>query len=76
MFFLSKIGILSPQWAIKRWKWAVILAFVLGAIITPTPDPVNQTLVSAPIVLLYLFGCFLAWVARKGLPFRSKKPSA
>ena len=76
MFFLSKIGILSPQWAIKKWKWAVILAFVLGAIITPTPDPVNQTLVSAPIVLLYLFGCFLAWVARKGLPFRSKKPKA
>ena len=73
MFFLSKIGILSPQWAIKKWKWAVILAFVLGAIITPTPDPVNQTLVSVPIILLYLFGCFMAWFAQNGMPFRAKK---
>jgi len=73
MFFLSKIGILSPQWAIKKWKWAVILAFVLGAIITPTPDPVNQTLVSVPIILLYLFGCFMAWFAQNGMPFLAKK---
>ena len=73
MFFLSKIGILSPQWAIRKWKWAVILAFLLGAIITPTPDPLNQTLVAVPILILYFLGCFLAWVARKGLPFRSKK---
>ena len=73
MFFLSKIGILSPQWAIRKWKWAVILAFVLGAIITPTPDPVNQTLVAVPILFLYFLGCFLAWFARRGVPFRSKK---
>jgi sec-independent protein translocase protein TatC len=73
MFFLSKIGILSPQWAIRKWKWAVILSFFLGAIITPTPDPVNQTLVAVPILFLYLLGCFLAWFARRGMPFRSKK---
>jgi len=72
MFFLSKIGVLSPQWAWKRWKWAVLLALLLGAIITPTPDPVNQMLVATPILLLYLLGCFMAWVARAGLPFRSK----
>ena len=73
MFFLSKIGVLSPQWAIRKWKWAVILAFVLGAIITPTPDPVNQTLVAVPILILYVLGCFLAWFARRGIPLRAKK---
>jgi sec-independent protein translocase protein TatC len=73
MFFLSKIGVLSPQWVIKKWKWAVLLAFLLGAIITPTPDPVNQTLVAGPILVLYGLGCVLAKVARVGLPFRSKK---
>jgi len=76
MFFLSKIGILSPQWAIKKWKWAVILSVILGAVITPTPDPINQALVAAPILLLYFLGCFLAWVARRGMPFRSKKAKA
>jgi sec-independent protein translocase protein TatC len=73
MFFLSKIGVLSPQWIIKKWKWAVLLAFLLGAIITPTPDPVNQTLVAVPILVLYGLGYILARIARAGLPFRPKK---
>jgi sec-independent protein translocase protein TatC len=73
MFFLSKIGILSPQWVLRKWKWAVILAFILGAIITPTPDPVNQTLVAGPILVLYGLGYIMAKIARVGLPFRSKK---
>jgi sec-independent protein translocase protein TatC len=73
MFFLSKIRVISPEWVLRKWKWAVVLAFVLGAMITPTPDPVNQTLVAAPILVLYGLGCVLAKIARAGLPFRSKK---
>ena len=44
----------------------MVLAFALGALITPTMDPLNQTLVAAPIVVLYLLGVALAWVARIG----------
>ena len=73
MFFLSKIRVISPEWVIRKWKWAVVLSFVLGAVITPTPDPLNQTLVAAPILVLYGLGCVLAKIARVGTPFRSKK---
>ena len=64
MFFLSKIGVVKPAWLAKYRKIAYIGAFVLGAIITPTMDPVNQSLVAVPIILLYEFGILLSKLAR------------
>jgi sec-independent protein translocase protein TatC len=66
LFFLSKIGVVKPQWLAKYRKVFYILAFVLGAIITPTFDPVNQSLVAVPIIFLYEFGIILARLARRG----------
>jgi len=43
-FILARIGIVNSRMLLKRWRWAILGAFVLGAVITPTPDPVNQTL--------------------------------
>jgi len=64
-FFLAKIGVVSRQWLARQRKWAFVLAFVLAAIITPTPDPINQTIVAIPIILLYELSIWLAWVARR-----------
>jgi sec-independent protein translocase protein TatC len=66
LFFLAKIGVVKPQWLAKYRKVFYILAFVLGAVITPTFDPVNQSLVAVPIILLYEFGIILAKLARRG----------
>jgi sec-independent protein translocase protein TatC len=60
MYFLSKLGVVSAQRMGKFRKYAFVLAFVIGAIITPTPDPVNQTIVSLPIYFLYELGVILA----------------
>jgi sec-independent protein translocase protein TatC len=65
-FFLAKIGILNYRWLAKQWKWAFVGAFVIGAVITPTPDPINCTIVSLPIYLLYLLSILTAWIARPG----------
>lgn len=64
MFFLSKIGIIKPEWLSKFRKAAYLIAFLAGAIITPTFDPVNQTLVAIPIIILYEFGIILSRIAR------------
>ena len=74
MFFLAKIGIVKPQWLSKYRKAAYIIAFVAGAIITPTFDPVNQSLVAVPIIILYEIGIILAKIARrkKGVPDSTK----
>lgn len=66
MYFLSRIGIVSPSWLAKNWKWSFLFAFLLGAVITPTMDPFNQALVAAPIIVLYFIGIALAQLARRG----------
>jgi sec-independent protein translocase protein TatC len=60
MYFLSKMGIVSAKRMAGFRKYAFVLAFVIGAIITPTPDPVNQTIVSLPIYFLFELGVILA----------------
>jgi sec-independent protein translocase protein TatC len=63
--FLARIGVLKPKWLSDRRKVAFIFAFVLGAIITPTFDPINQTLVAAPLIILYELCIWLAKLVQK-----------
>ncbi len=57
---LSRMGIVSPDWLAKYRKFALLGAFILGAILTPTPDVFNQTILSIPIYLLYEIGILFA----------------
>ncbi|OGO17122.1 MAG: twin arginine-targeting protein translocase TatC [Chloroflexi bacterium RBG_16_48_7] len=66
--FLARLGIITPEWLSHKRKVAFIGAFVLGAIITPTFDPVNQTLIAAPLIVLYEISILLAKVFRKKQP--------
>lgn len=67
MFALAKMRIISYRRFSKWRKFGIVIAFLLGALITPTFDPINQTLVAIPIVILYELGIWLAWLAnRKG----------
>ena len=65
-FFLSKIGVVTGDWLAKQRKYAVVVAFVMGAIITPTFDPINQALVAIPIVVMYEIGIWLAKFGGRG----------
>src|SRR5918912_1937853 len=60
MYFLSKLGVVSATRLASFRKYAFVLAFVVGAIITPTPDPINQTIVSLPVYFLFEIGVLLA----------------
>ncbi|MBA7614767.1 Sec-independent protein translocase protein TatC [subsurface metagenome] len=63
--FLAKIGILKPKWLSDKRKIAVILAFILAAMITPTFDPINQCLVAIPLIILYEMSIWLAKLVYK-----------
>ena len=69
LFFLSRIGVVTSEWLAKRRRYALVVAFLLGAIITPTFDPINQTLVAVPIMVLYEAG---VWLAKLGTRNRLK----
>jgi sec-independent protein translocase protein TatC len=63
--FLARIGIIDSQWLARKRKAAIIIAFLVGAIITPTFDPFNQTLVALPLIVLYEISIWLAAVFGK-----------
>ncbi|MFC1992372.1 twin-arginine translocase subunit TatC [Chloroflexota bacterium] len=66
--FLSRLGVITPNWLASKRKGAVIFAFILAAIITPTWDPINQTLVAAPLIVLYEMSIWLAKLLGKKKP--------
>ena len=66
--FLSRLGVLKPKWLSDKRKMAIILAFILAAIITPTFDPINQSLVAVPLVVLYEMSIWLSKLVHRKEP--------
>ncbi|HXG58256.1 MAG TPA: twin-arginine translocase subunit TatC [Thermoanaerobaculia bacterium] len=65
IFFLARLGIVTPAFLLQKFKYAVVLAFIISAIVTPTPDIVTQTALAVPMVLLYLLGIAIAYAFGK-----------
>jgi len=61
-YFVTKVGWLTPQWMIKNRKWAFLISFIVGAILTPSGDPLSQSLMALPIYLLYEISIIVAKV--------------
>ncbi len=63
---LSMLGVVTPQFLSKNRKYAILINFVIAAILTPTPDVVNQSLMAGPLIVLYEVGIICSRVvARK-----------
>ncbi len=59
-FLLSKMGLLTAGFLIKYFKYAIVIIFIIAAIITPTPDIVTQSMFAVPMLLLYLLSIAIA----------------
>jgi sec-independent protein translocase protein TatC len=65
IFFLSMVGLVDHK---KLWKfnrWFVVIAFVVGAILTPSPDPITQIMMALPMIVLYNFSIIISWVVTR-----------
>jgi sec-independent protein translocase protein TatC len=60
IFFLTKMGMVTPQFMRKFRKHAIVVILILGAIITPSPDPFSQLLISLPIYMLFEISIFIS----------------
>lgn len=65
MFILAKIGLLTSAWLKTKRRWMILIAFVFGAIVTPT-DPLSQVIVAIPVMLLFEIGMLLVRLAERG----------
>jgi len=74
---LSMLGIVTPQFLSKNRKYAILINFIIAAILTPTPDVVNQTLMAGPLCILYELGIISARIfgRKKAAPAASKDAS-
>ncbi len=66
MYLLAQLGVVNARRMAKFRRYWVVVAFILGAMITPTVDPVNQALVAGPLLALYEVGILLARLAGRG----------
>lgn len=64
-FFLVRLGIVNYRLMWRSFRYAIVLIFVAAAILTPTPDVINQSLLAAPMLLLYILSIGVAYVWRK-----------
>ena len=63
-YFMSKVGLLTPDFMRKHRRHAIIGAMILSAFLTP-PDPVSQIMIALPLILLYQFAIFLSKIAER-----------
>ena len=68
IFFLAKLGIVNAKMLSKQRRWAILIIFILAAILTPSPDALSQILMAIPMMILYEVSIFVAKFARKNKP--------
>jgi len=61
---LGKLGVVRARQLLAFWRYAIIIVFVIAAIVTPTPDPLTQSLVGVPLLGLYFVGILLVWLVQ------------
>ncbi len=64
MLFLAKIGIVTPAFLSQKRRHAIVIIFIVGALLTP-PDVITQCLMAGPLILLYELGILFSKLARK-----------
>ena len=65
VFFLARVGVVTPRFLVRNIKYAILAIFVLAAVLTPTGDPVTLTMMAAPMIALYGLSIGIAWVFGK-----------
>ena len=68
IFFLARLGLVTPKFLIKNTKYAILIIFIIAAILTPSADPVTQTAMAVPMIMLYGLSILIAHVFRKRSP--------
>lgn len=62
MVFLAKAGMVDTAFLNRNRKYAILINFIIAAILTPTPDVVNQMMMGIPLLVLYEISVLAVWM--------------
>jgi len=65
LFFMTKIGLVTPRKLARMRRYAIVACFIVAAIITPTPDAFTQCMMAIPMVILYEVGIIVSRLASR-----------
>jgi sec-independent protein translocase protein TatC len=71
IFILSRMGLVTAGFLLRNTRYAILVAFLIAAVITPTTDVPNMLIMAVPMIVLYLLGVVVAFVFGKK---RTKEP--
>lgn len=63
MAMINKFHPLNASKLVSNFRYVVLLAFIVSAILTPTPDLINQSIMAAPILILYIVSVLIVWIS-------------
>lgn len=64
-FFLVRVGVWDYRFMLRSFRYALVVIFVIAAMLTPTPDVINQSLLAIPMLLLYILSIGIAYIWRR-----------
>ena len=65
VFFLARMGVVNARFLIKNIKYAILIIFILAAVLSPGGDLASQFLMAGPMLVLYAFSILIAWIFAK-----------
>jgi sec-independent protein translocase protein TatC len=75
MVLINRIKPLKPGGLMRFQRWFIVLAFIMGAVISPSPDIGNQAMLSVPMIAMYQLGIIIIWLANRNIR-RAEKVAA
>ena len=68
LVFLQLVGVLKPRTLIRFWRYAIMIIFVVAAVITPSGDPISMLVLAVPLSILYFVAALVAWLIIRRRP--------
>ena len=75
-FFLARVGVLTHRTLIGWWRYAIVVIFVVAAVLTPGPDVASQMLMAAPLLVLYVLSIGVAYLVARPAAAEESTPLA
>jgi sec-independent protein translocase protein TatC len=67
-FFLARVGLVTHRTLIEWWRYAIVVIFVVAAVLTPGPDVASQMLMATPLLVLYALSIGVAYMVARPAP--------